>query len=98
MLLGVLSPTVGSNQLFKEENIKELFYDIVGIFEGNDVNFLNPECWNGGLAVTYDTKSHEIDFIPMVNYDAGIKLAKGKEKEEMMKKFAERSESIKDGI
>lgn len=62
------------------------------------INFPSPECWNGGLAVKYDTKSHEIDFIPMVNYEAGIKLAKGDEKEEMMKAFAERNESLKNGM
>ena len=59
--------------------------------------FTTPECWNGGLAVKYDTKSHEIEFVPFVNYEAGIKLAQGAEKEEMMKGFAERNESLKDG-
>lgn len=59
--------------------------------------FTTPECWNGGLAVKYDTKSHEIEFVPFVNYEAGIKLAQGAEKEEMMEGFAKRNQSLADG-
>ena len=59
--------------------------------------FVTPECWNGGLAVKYDTKSHEIEFVPFVNEDAGIRLAKDDEREEMMKSFEARNQSLKDG-
>ncbi len=59
--------------------------------------FQTPECWNSGLAVKYDTKSHEIEFIPYVNFETGIKLAQGEEKEEIMKGFAERNQSLADG-
>lgn len=59
--------------------------------------FQTPECWGSGLAVKYDTKSHEIEFVPYVNYETGIKLAQGEEKEEIMKGFAERNQSLADG-
>lgn len=41
--------------------------------------------------------TNEIEFIPTVNTEYGIELAKGKEKEDIMKAFAERNASIADG-
>ncbi len=53
--------------------------------------------WNSSLAVKYDTKSNEIQFIPMVNSGCGITLAKGEEKDAIMKAFAERNEELING-
>ena len=53
--------------------------------------------WNGSLAVRYDTKTHEIEFIPIVNTDTGIRLALGEEKERMMSEFEERGRELSDG-
>jgi len=53
--------------------------------------------WNSLLAVKYDTKSHEIDFIPIVNTKNGITLAKDKEKVELMSGFEKRNEELQNG-
>lgn len=63
--------------------------------------FANPESvpatWDGSLAVKYDTKTNEIEFTPIVNTATGITIAKGERAEEMMREFAERNETLKDG-
>ena len=62
--------------------------------------FLSPELaktWNSSLAVKYDTTSNTIEFVPIVNTNCGITLAKGVEKEQIMAVFAERNQSLKDG-
>lgn len=57
-----------------------------------------PETWNGALAVRYDTKSHEIEFIPIVNSgNIGITLAKGAEKREMLYSFMQRNRELAAG-
>lgn len=42
--LGDLSPTAVTNPLFENKDVNTLFSDIVTIFQGNDVNFVNLEC------------------------------------------------------
>ena len=42
--LGDLSPTVNTNPFFERKDINTLFSDVVTIFQGNDVNFVNLEC------------------------------------------------------
>ena len=42
--------------------------------------------WNQFLATLYDTETHEIEFLPMVNDGPRIKLAEGEEKEKISKK------------
>lgn len=62
--------------------------------------FLTPELaatWNSSLAVKYDTTDNAIEFIPIVNTDYGITLAKGEEKEQIMEAFAARNQSLIDG-
>lgn len=54
LLVGDLSPTVVTNELFQEKNVEALFSDAVSIFEGNDINFVNLEC-----ALTESEKSIE---------------------------------------
>lgn len=56
-----------------------------------------PDSWNSMLAVQYDTASHEITFVPMVNTDLGIALAKGTEKEEIMRAFQYRNQELQNG-
>ena len=68
-----------------------------GNFHFISPSFGNFEGWNDCLAVTYDTKSHKIDFIPLVANEAGVELAKGEAKEEILDGFAKRNETLKNG-
>lgn len=56
-----------------------------------------PDTWNGSLAVEYDTVTDEISFTPIVNTTTGITLAKGEERERMLREFEERNRSLEDG-
>ena len=44
LILGDLSPTDTTNPMFKKQDITGLFYDVVSLFDGNDINFVNLEC------------------------------------------------------
>jgi poly-gamma-glutamate synthesis protein (capsule biosynthesis protein) len=67
--------------------------------QGNSHFLWHPaaECWNDSLAVEYDTKTGEIAFTPLKNCEINIELAKGEEKEEIMRGFEERNASLLDG-
>lgn len=56
-----------------------------------------PDSWNSLLATKYDTITNKIEFIPIVNTDTGITLAKGDEKELIMQGFAQRNQELKNG-
>ncbi len=56
-----------------------------------------PESWNNALAVSYDTIANEITFTPIVNTEHGIALARGEEKEEIMRAFADRNLQLQNG-
>ena len=56
-----------------------------------------PDIWNKSLMVRYDTITNEIGFIPTVNTQYGIELAKDTEKEQIMNSFCDRNKSIADG-
>ena len=68
-----------------------------GNFHFSGPDFEVPECWNSMLAVSDDTRTHEIGFTPMVNTELGITLAKGEEKEEIMRAFEQRSGELESG-
>ena len=71
-----------------------------GNFHFVNPSFLSPETaelWNRSLAVKYDTTYNLIEFVPIVNTDCGITLAKGDEKDLIMTAFAERNQSLIDG-
>ena len=71
-----------------------------GNFHFAKAEFLTPglaESWNNCLAVSYDTKTHKIEFTPLVVEGVGIALAKGEEKETIMSAFAERNRELQDG-
>ena len=53
--------------------------------------------WENAFAINYDTKSHNIEFIPTVSKIDRIELAKGDEKETIINKFEQRNEEIKNG-
>jgi poly-gamma-glutamate synthesis protein (capsule biosynthesis protein) len=55
------------------------------------------EGWYTSLAVKYDTKSHEIGFVPIRTVDDGITLAKGEDAKEIMAAFEKRNEELKTG-
>ncbi len=56
-----------------------------------------PEIWHASLMVRYDTITNEIEFIPTINTEFGIELAKGDKKEQIMHDFYERNKSLADG-
>lgn len=50
--------------------------------------------WNMGLAVRYDTVGGKVEFIPVCSCNNGIRLAQGKEKEEILTAFEKRSQAL----
>lgn len=56
-----------------------------------------PDVWLYSVMVKYDTVTGEIEFIPTVNTEYGIELAKGELKESIMSSFEKRNESLVDG-
>lgn len=57
----------------------------------------NEDGWNQFLCTLYDTKTHKIEFVPMVNRGAQIALAEGEENAEILSGLEKRSVTIKDG-
>ncbi len=53
--------------------------------------------WNTSLAVKYDTKTNELEFIPVMVKGNGITLAEGEDKEEIFARLEKFSASLKDG-
>ena len=53
------------------------------------------EGWFTSLAVKYDTKTNEIEFVPIRCLDDGIALAVGEDKKEILESFAKRNEELK---
>ena len=68
-----------------------------GNFHFIPINDYMPAIWEQSVMVKYDTVTHEIEFIPTVNTEYGIALAKGEEKEEIERSFAERNAALADG-
>ena len=60
-----------------------------------DLNY--PASWNESLMVTYDTKSHEINFIPQLADEVSIKIAKGDEKTRILAEFENRNKELANG-
>lgn len=60
-------------------------------------NFATSETWNQSLAVQYDTQTHAISFIPVVNTDTGIALAAGQEKDLILNAFEQRNAELASG-
>lgn len=67
--------------------------------QGNSHFLWHPaaECWNDSLAVEYDTKTGEIAFTPLKNCETSVELAKGEERDAIMRGFEERNASLLDG-
>ena len=61
------------------------------------LGYINEECWLSSLAVEYDTATGEIGFIPLSNGESAVELAKGEERLNIERGFAERSASLLDG-
>ena len=60
-------------------------------------DFTMPDMWNDALAVRYDSRTHEIAFVPTVAGNFGISLAKGTQKEALLAEFAARNARLADG-
>ena len=56
----------------------------------------NP-CWFTALTVGYDSKTHEISFVPIRTTESGIALAKGEEAEAILAEFEERNKTLQNG-
>ena len=63
------------------------------------VSLVNRETWETGLAVCYDTRANTVDFIPIRENKAkaGICLAVGEDKENILRGLDERSKTLKTG-
>ena len=61
------------------------------------VKFHNFEGWSTCLAVRYDTKLNQIDFVPIESNDTGVDLCDEKRATELLGAFGERNQSLKDG-
>lgn len=57
----------------------------------------NIPMWHTSLAVSYDTSTHEIDFVPLKRNGNGIELAKGEELKTILAEFEDRNRSLEDG-
>lgn len=58
----------------------------------------SPECWLNGLAVTYDTVSGEIGFIPVMQKESGrIAIARDADAAEILNPFRSRSAELLNG-
>ena len=55
------------------------------------------EGWYTLLAVEYDTKSHEINFVPIRSDETAIALAKGEDKDTIMSEFEARNAQLHNG-
>jgi len=55
------------------------------------------EYWTTAFATSYDTKTNEIEFLPIHSLDDRIELAKGSFKDEVMSAFNLRNEELKNG-
>lgn len=67
--------------------------------QGN-FHFVKPyafDGWHTSLAVEYDTKRNEINFIPLQSTDTGIQLAKGEAHKEIIDAFNERNKQLLNG-
>lgn len=61
------------------------------------VKFHNFEGWSTCLAVTYDTKSHSIEFVPVESGDSGVDLCDGEAGLKLLTAFEERNRELADG-
>lgn len=64
-------------------------------FAGHSVN--DDDGWNQFLVTLYDTKTGEVEFVPLVNSGAKIVLAEGEEKAAIMAGLKERSALSEEG-
>lgn len=56
-----------------------------------------PDHWYTALAVSYDTVSGQIEFIPTVHSESGVRLADGEDKANILNGFAQRNKELKNG-
>lgn len=91
MVLGQHSHCICS---YEEYNGAHLFYgqgNFHFVWEGYGIE------WDTSIAVKYDTKTNKIEFIPIIVKEAGISLAKDKDKEEILTRFEKLCLAMKDG-
>ena len=85
------SHCIGCYELFENGHI---------LYGQGNFHFVSPskrEAWFSGLAVKYDTTSHEIEFIPLNVLREGIEIAKGNIADKLMKEFKTRNNHLQNG-
>lgn len=94
LILGQHSHCIGTYELYEGAHI------LYGQGNFNFVNTCKHDNWNTGLAVAYDTKSGEIEFIPVKQNDemTGICLVKDDERTALLKKFKALADSMQNGV
>ena len=60
-------------------------------------NNIDRSTWYTSLAVQYDTKTHEISFVPVRTLTHGIAIAKGEDADDIMREFEKRNNELKTG-
>ena len=71
-----------------------------GNFHFVKADFVKPEIaplWNNSLAVLYDTLTNEMNFVPLVETETGIEIAKGERAKEILGSFAKRNAQLQNG-
>jgi len=85
------SHCIGSYEKYGDSHI------LYGQGNFNFVSHMPLECWHSSLAVSYDTKSGELEFVPVIENEYGIELAKGDGAEKIMREFRERNAELENG-
>ncbi len=86
--IGCYEQYKGSHILYGQGNFHFVFAD----------DEVLPENWHDSLAVRYDTRTHEIEFIPVTEGTSGsIHIARSAEAERIMAAFEKRNEELANG-
>lgn len=84
------SHCIGARELYKEKNI--VYGQGNFLFDAQDNEF-----WNSSLLIKlYFCENIKVDFIPIIKYKNGIRIANINDKEKILSEFNKRSEEIKD--
>ena len=78
----------------------EYYHDCHILYGQGNFHFVKPNdslIWHTGLIVTYDTKAHAMDFVPIRAGEKGISLAVGEDRENILEAFANRNEKMLNG-
>ena len=79
----------------------EFYHNCHILYGQGNFHFVRPKNsfagWHTALAVEYDTRTGEIGFVPLKSLEHGICLAAGEEKEEILRSFEARNQTLLSG-